>query len=105
MKSVAEHAALLLGPELGSDVHFTLSYVESEEKQVTATTSSKHFPTGRVVSNIWWPQNYSIVYALTILMYYLMVRKPGIRRDGHLLFEVEMYLQKGCIMVSGVGSS
>ena len=29
----------------------------------------------------------------------------GIRRDGHLLFEVEMYLQKGCIMVSGVGSS
>ena len=30
---------------------------------------------------------------------------PGIRRDGHLLFEVEMYLQKGCIMVSGVGSS
>ena len=75
MKSVAEHAALLLGPELGSDVHFTLSYVESEEKQVTATTSSKHFPTGRVVSNIWWPQNYSIVYALTILMYYLMVRK------------------------------
>ena len=75
MKSVAEHAALLLGPELGSDVHFTLSYVESEEKQVTATTSSQHFPTGRVVSNIWWPQNYSIVYALTILMHYLMVRK------------------------------
>ena len=32
-------------------------------------------------------------------------RRPGIRRDGHLLFEVEMYLQKGCIMVSGVGSS
>ena len=31
--------------------------------------------------------------------------KSGIRRDGHLLFEVEMYLQKGCIMVSGVGSS
>ena len=30
---------------------------------------------------------------------------PGIRRDGHLLFKVEMYLQKGCIMVSGVGSS
>ena len=30
---------------------------------------------------------------------------PGIRRDRHLLFEVEMYLQKGCIMVSGVGSS
>ena len=29
----------------------------------------------------------------------------GIRRDRHLLFEVEMYLQKGCIMVSGVGSS
>ena len=29
----------------------------------------------------------------------------GIRRDGHLLFEVKMYLQKGCIMVSGVGSS
>ena len=26
-------------------------------------------------------------------------------RDGHLLFEVEMYLQKGCIMVSGVESS
>ena len=33
------------------------------------------------------------------------VREAGIRRDGHLLFEVEMYLQKGCIMVSGVGSS
>ena len=31
--------------------------------------------------------------------------QPGIRRDGHILFEVEMYLQKGCIMVSGVGSS
>ena len=31
--------------------------------------------------------------------------RPGIRRDGHLQFEVEMYLQKGCIMVSGVGSS
>ena len=30
---------------------------------------------------------------------------PGIRRDRHLLFEVEMYLQKGWIMVSGVGSS
>ena len=30
---------------------------------------------------------------------------PGIRMDGHLLFEVEMYHQKGCIMVSGVGSS
>ena len=29
----------------------------------------------------------------------------GIRRDRHLLFEVEMYLQKGCIMVSGVESS
>ena len=29
----------------------------------------------------------------------------GIRRDGHLLFEIEMYLQKGCIIVSGVGSS
>ena len=29
----------------------------------------------------------------------------GIRRDGHLLFEVEMYFQKGCIMLSGVGSS
>ena len=26
---------------------------------------------------------------------------PGIRRDGHLLLEVEMYLQKGCIMLSG----
>ena len=25
-------------------------------------------------------------------------------RDGHLLFEFEMYLQKGCIMVSGVES-
>ena len=24
---------------------------------------------------------------------------PGIRRDGHLIFEVVMYLQKGCIMV------
>ena len=31
--------------------------------------------------------------------------KAGIRRDGHLLFEVEIYLQKGCIMVSGVCSS
>ena len=31
--------------------------------------------------------------------------RPGIRRDRHLLYEVEMYLQKGCIMVSGVGSS
>ena len=29
----------------------------------------------------------------------------GIRGDGHLLFEVEMYLQKGCIIVSGVESS
>ena len=35
----------------------------------------------------------------------LIVMDAGIRRDGHLLFEVEMYLQKGCIMVSGVGSS
>ena len=26
-------------------------------------------------------------------------------RDGQLLFEVEMHLQKGCIMVSGVESS
>ena len=26
-------------------------------------------------------------------------------RDGQLLFEVEMYLQKGCITVSGVESS
>ena len=34
-----------------------------------------------------------------------ILQEPGIRRDGHLLFEVEMYLQKGCIMVSGVGSS
>ena len=66
MKSVAEHAALLLGPELGSDVHFTVSYVESEEKQVTATTSSQHFPTGRVVSNIWWPQNYSNAHGACI---------------------------------------
>ena len=26
----------------------------------------------------------------------------GIRRDGHLLFEVEMYLQKGCIRYQGL---
>ena len=26
----------------------------------------------------------------------------GIRRDGHLLFEVEMYLQKGCIKYQGL---
>ena len=26
-------------------------------------------------------------------------------RDGHLLLEIEMYLQKGCIMASGVESS
>ena len=27
-----------------------------------------------------------------------ILQEPGIRRDGHLLFEVEMYLQKGCII-------
>ena len=40
---------------------------------------------------------------LNIDIIYLSV--SGIRRDGHLLLEVEMYLQKGCIMLSGVGSS
>ena len=35
MKSVAEHATLELGPELNSETHFTLSYIESEDKQVT----------------------------------------------------------------------
>ena len=34
-----------------------------------------------------------------------ILRVAGIRRDGHLLFEVEMYLQKAWFMVSGVGSS
>ena len=43
---------------------------------------------------------FSIVMAIWIIGLF-----PGIRRDGHLLFEVEMYLQKGWFMVSGVGSS
>ena len=35
MKSVAEHATLELGPKLNTESHFTLSYIESEDKQVT----------------------------------------------------------------------
>ena len=33
------------------------------------------------------------------------VSNSGIRRDGHREQDLLMYLQKGCIMVSGVGSS
>ena len=39
------------------------------------------------------------------LVHLHMIGQPRDKRDGHLLFEVEMYLQKGCIMVSGVESS
>ena len=35
MKSVAEHATLELGPKLNTESHFTLSYIESDDKQVT----------------------------------------------------------------------
>ena len=45
------------------------------------------------------------VVGIVVASVSLDVPVAGIRRDGHLLFEVEMYLQKSCIMVSGVGSS
>ena len=44
----------------------------------------------------------SMIISLNLIF---AVADAGIRRDGHLLFEVEMYLQKGWFMVSGVGSS
>ena len=50
-----------------------------------------HFPHSHCFTIIW--------------LYFLTEFETGIRRDGHLLFEVEMYLRKGYIMVSGVGSS
>ena len=34
MKSVAEHATLELSSELDSKVHYTLSYLESQDQQV-----------------------------------------------------------------------
>ena len=34
MKSVAEHSTLELTEKLQSKVHYTLSYIESEDKQV-----------------------------------------------------------------------
>ena len=52
---------------------------------------------GRSVFVFIWRKYHTSVYTIEY--------RSGIRRDGHLLFEVEMYLQKGCIMVSGVGSS
>ena len=57
------------------------------------------FPRGVVhrVGNGW-----GLTKVAAVLLNGLLCRD---KRDGHLLFEVEMYLQKGCIMVSGVGSS
>ena len=51
------------------------------------------------------PLNQSEYTADTLSSNQNRVDHTGIRRDGHLLLEVEMYLQKGCIMLSGVGSS
>ena len=42
---------------------------------------------------------------LTCQNYRITINCMQESRDGQLLFEVEMYLQKGCIMVSGVESS
>ena len=41
MKSVAEHATLELSSELNSQVHYTLSYLESQDQQVGG--KSGHF--------------------------------------------------------------
>ena len=51
MKSVAEHATLELSQQLDTDQHFTLSYVETEEKQVnipniSPATETKHVASG-----------------------------------------------------------
>ena len=60
-------------------------------------------PTSRAFS--WMKAATTAFTFKTLLRHYAKRALAGIRRDGHLLFEVEMYLQKGCIMVSGVGSS
>ena len=47
---------------------------------------------------------------IVILIYFTLLFKnkelsPQESQDGQILFEVEMYLQKGCIIVSGVEAS
>ena len=60
-----------------------------------------HYTARRVVKSLELPWD----VIMDVVDRVCVVCIPGIRRDRHLLFEVEMYLQKGCIMVSGVGSS
>ena len=63
--------------------------------------SLRHVPAAGVRTSAQWTQETE--------MYIIDAKfccRPPLRdnRDGHLLFEIEMYLQKGCIMVSGVES-